>query len=33
MNVYGRVTPDSRRDALDLLDTQLGSGAEHTDEH
>ncbi|ALE78642.1 integrase [Pseudonocardia sp. AL041005-10] len=33
MNVYGHVTLDSQRDALDLLNTQLGAGAENTDKH
>lgn len=31
MTVYGHVTPHSRRDALDLLSTQLGAGAENTE--
>ncbi len=31
MNVDGHVTPDSRRDALDLLSTQLGAGAGNTE--
>ena len=33
VNVYGHVTLDRRRDALDLLNTQFGAGAESTDEH
>lgn len=33
MTVYGHVTLDSQRDALDLLNTQLGAGTENTDEH